>query len=605
MTIKNLRRAASQSRTISSSGLFDVDWYISRGGNRFWPSLDYCLKGVNGDVSCCYLFDEKWYLQQYPDVRKKGILPLIHYIECGEHEGRSPSPLFDARHYRSQLGSTNISGLLLAHYLNVGWRLGLSPNRYFETKAYIERNADIRNVDPFKHYLFTGYSEGRTPSLQYSFEIYAARYAISTRSPHSPLAHFLYNNTGNEGLLRDTCSSPALTDSPPTLIDELKQSHSRGEGYEKPQLDHLSKDELRASLIAFYLPQFHPIPENDRWWGQGFTEWSNTVRGVPRFVGHYQPHLAGDLGYYDLRQDDVMSKQVELAQRAGVAGFCFYYYNFNTTRLLEKPLERFLKRKELDTGFCLMWANENWTRRWDGLDSEILISQEYLKKNDAALIDDIGKHFADIRYIRINNRPIFFIYRPGIIPNAKERISRWRKLFKQRCGEEPLLYMALGFGDHDPALFGLDGAVEFPPHKLAADLPPVNNSLQLLDPDFSGTYFAYDDLVASSLGVEKPEFPLIRTAVPAWDNEARRPGKGMGFVGSTPAKYEHWLSRLIDYATNNPVGDNKPLVFINAWNEWAEGTHLEPDLRWGHAYLNATRRAVTGLSEISDISIDR
>jgi glycosyltransferase involved in cell wall biosynthesis len=575
--------------------LFDQSWYVSRGGSRRRALAEYYLSGYLKGRSCNYLFDERWYLRTNPDVLASGTHPLVHYIQHGEKENRNPSPLFDVAGYRQQLDSQP-QGLLLAHFLREGARRGLEPTRYFETEYYLRENEDVRrgNSDPYFHYLFTGYREGRAPGTKFNFDQYSAHYGLGVHSDSSPLAHYLYNRKVGDP------QQQVQTEAARSLHTTLRDYRNAGPGYEKLQLDGGGLP--RAKVVAMYLPQFHCIPENDEWWGEGFTEWTNVARGLPRFAGHYQPHLPGALGYYDLRRTEAMAKQVALAKQAAIEGFCFYYYNFSGRRLLEHPIDLFLSQKDWDLSFCLMWANENWTRTWDGLDSQILIKQDFEEKSDRLIVADVVRHMRDARYIRIGGRPLFFIYRPGVIPQAKARIAHWRELFAEH-GEHPLIFMAQGFGDYDPAKFGLDGAIEFPPHKHATDLRPVNGSLKVLDPDFTGSYFAYDDLVAASVSMRPPEFPLIRTALPTWDNEARRPGRGMGFVDSTPEKFERWLRTLIDYSRAHPVAPAEHWVLVKAWNEWAEAAHLEPDLYWGHAYLNATKRAITGSADAKSCGV--
>ncbi len=366
---------------------------------------------------------------------------------------------------------------------------------------------------------------------------------------------------------------------------------SKGRGYEELNIEDLSNSQLSVKPIAFYLPQFYPFHENDTWWGKGFTEWRNVTRGRSRFRGHYQPHLPSDFGYYDLRVEEVMEEQIELARKTGLYGFCFYYYFFNKKRLLDLPLDNFLKKKDFDFPFCLLWANENWTRKWDGKESEILIGQEYRECDDDALINSWLRYFEDDRYIRIDGRPLFIIYNPSSIPNARNKIRKWKEKLNDK-GENPLIYMVQRIHDFEPDNYGLDGAIEFPPHKLASYLPRINPFLQDTEEKFSGDYFLYDDLVSASKNVSPDTFDLIRTIVPNWDNEPRRPLEGMGFVGSTPEKFECWLSDVIRYSIENPICGKQSFVLINAWNEWAEGAHLEPDIYWGAGYLNAVNRCL-------------
>jgi glycosyltransferase involved in cell wall biosynthesis len=276
-------------------------------------------------------------------------------------------------------------------------------------------------------------------------------------------------------------------------------------------------------------------------------------------------------------------------------GFVFYYYWFNGKRLLHGPVERMLRDQSIDFPFALMWANENWTRRWDGADSAVLISQDYRPEDDQDMLNDFVRHFRDKRYIRIGGRPLLIVYRPGLIPGAKETIARWRTICRENLNEDPLILMSQSFGDVDPTEFGLDGAVEFPPHKLCQKLRPINDQFELLDPEFEGQIHSYDAVAKASLDEPPPAFPLIKTVVPSWDNDARRQGSGLVINGSTPVKYQAWLAELIARARKAPVF-NESLVLINAWNEWCEGAYLEPDLHFGAAYLNATGRAVAGIS---------
>ncbi len=241
-----------------------------------------------------------------------------------------------------------------------------------------------------------------------------------------------------------------------------------------------------------------------------------------------------------------------------------------------------------------MWANENWTRRWDGAEEDVLLAQDYRPEDEDALLASFARCFADPRYIRVQGRPLLMLYRACKVPDAAATFARWRRLFQERHGEDPLIVMAQSFGDRDPRPYGLDGAVEFPPHKLGERLNEV--PVELLDPDFSGHVHAYDEAADLACTEPTPPYPLIKTCVPSWDNDARRQGAGMVLHGASPGRYQAWLAHLVEHARANPF-HGEPLVCINAWNEWAEGAYLEPDLHLGAAYLNATGRAVAGLQQ--------
>ena len=365
---------------------------------------------------------------------------------------------------------------------------------------------------------------------------------------------------------------------------------SPGAHFEGELLDVQGKP-LKAKAMAYYLPQFYPFAENDEWWGKGFTEWTNVRRGQPRFLGHQQPHIPLQQNYYDLRNFEVMQLQAELARKAGLHAWCFYYYRFGEKRLLDIPVNNFLAAPEVDIHFSLMWANENWTRTWDGKDNNVLMSQEYLIEHDTHLIDDLAMHFQDKRYLRLNGKPVFYIYRPALIPDAKRRIEQWRELLYQRHDLEVTLHMAQIYGDKDPRPYGLDGAIEFPPHKISRNSDIITKDLPHLDPEFSGEFVDYQQLVRHCLGEPKRDYPLVKSAMPSWDNEARRPNRGLGFAHSSPERYQAWLEGIIDFAQQNPVMGER-IIGINAWNEWAEGAHLEADAYYGYAYLNATARAL-------------
>jgi O-antigen biosynthesis protein len=355
----------------------------------------------------------------------------------------------------------------------------------------------------------------------------------------------------------------------------------------------LTKDDIRC--IAFYLPQFHPIPENDRWWGKGFTEWTNVTKALPQYTGHYQPHLPDELGFYDLRLPEIQKRQIELARHYGIFGFCFHYYWFNGKRLLYKPLDQFLEDTESDFPFCICWANENWTRRWDGMDHEVLISQVHSWENDIEFIKDIEHILRDSRYIRINGKPLLIVYRAGLLPDAKATTQRWRDYCKAAGIGDICLVAALAFGCEDPEIYGFDAAVEFPPHTMNT-CNIITEKMKIFNPQFSGHIYDYEDFVKSKKYRTEYAYPCFRTVSPGWDNTARRQNNASVFHGANPDLYKEWL---LDVAriTKETHPPEEQIVFINAWNEWAEGTHLEPDRKFGYGYLQATADAIRQLRD--------
>ncbi len=352
-------------------------------------------------------------------------------------------------------------------------------------------------------------------------------------------------------------------------------------------------DDLDAvRLIAFYLPQFHPIPENDRWWGKGFTEWTNVTRAKPNFDGHYQPRLPADLGFYDLRLPEARQAQAELAARYGVYGFCYYYYWFGGKRLLHRPLDEVLSSGQPDFPFCICWANENWSRRWDGRESDILIGQQYSDGDDEAFIRQVEPLLRDRRYIRVQGRPLLLIYRIELLPDAARTAAIWREHCRQcGIGELYLANVQSFAGASDPKSYGFDASVEFPPHERAVPAQPQPG---MTNPDFQGMVFDYPATARNFMHRPRPPFPFFRTAMPNWDNTARRQNHGHIFINSSPEAYGAWLAHLVAQTRRlHPPGER--IVFINAWNEWAEGNHLEPDQQHGHGYLEATRQALGDL----------
>ena len=353
----------------------------------------------------------------------------------------------------------------------------------------------------------------------------------------------------------------------------------------------------RVRLIAFYLPQFHPIPENDRWWGKGFTEWFNVTRARPLFRGHYQPHLPADLGFYDLRLREARLEQIELAKQYGIDGFCYYYYWFSGKRLLHRPVDEMLADRESDMPFCLCWANENWTRKWDASEHEILMGQQYLPDDDINFIQGLVPFFNDPRYIRVEGAPFLIVYRPQELPNPAKTVSIWREYCTGIGIGDIHLCAALTHGNRDYRQFDFDSGVEFPPHNLE-EVFPVTSKLDFYQ-SFQGHVYKHDAVARGYLERRYDHANVFRTVFPSWDNTARLGARGVVILNGTPENYQCWLAETIRKTRDDFPGKDR-FVFVNAWNEWAEGCHLEPDREYGRQFLEATVRAKEDVSERRD-----
>jgi hypothetical protein len=344
----------------------------------------------------------------------------------------------------------------------------------------------------------------------------------------------------------------------------------------------------KPKALAFYLPQYHPIPENDEWWGTGFTEWHNVTKARPLFPGHYQPHVPGELGYYDLRVPEVRAAQANLAREHGISGFVYYHYWFQGRRLLERPFEEVLASGEPDFPFALCWANEEWTRGWDGRSGHVLMRQEFSEDDDRAHIRDLIRAFNDPRYITIDGRPLMLIYRPALLLDCRRTSAIWREEVQKAGFPDIYLCWVESWGpppgNAGPTPYGLDASVGFMPlqgEEIHAPLATLRGH-RVID---------YQSAVEAEIEhLDRPwkRFPSVMVG---WDNTARRARGATIYQGATPERYQQWLQ-----VTADSVADVRPeenYLFILAWNEWAEGNHLEPDKRYGRAFLEATR-AVLG-----------
>jgi Glycosyltransferase WbsX len=354
--------------------------------------------------------------------------------------------------------------------------------------------------------------------------------------------------------------------------------------------------------LAFYLPQFYPIAENDEWWGRGFTEWTNVARARPRFRGHPQPRLPADLGFYDLRVPEVRDAQARLAAAHGIDGFCYYHYWFGGKRLLGRPLDEVLERGEPDFPFALCWANHDWTRGWDSRDGEVLISQSYAEVDDLQHVRWLAEHvWSDRRHITVNGRPLFVLR--TVPPDTVAWVDRWRSEAQRLGATDPYLIVRTTTRDEpEPALaYGFDACFEIPPYGFARG-PRVDwrgraeqmapRRLRGLTqravervPGVTHAVHDYADLVDEAIGRSPAEWKRYPGVAPGWDNSPRRADGALILRGSTPELYRRWLAHVT--TTFRAFGPGEDLLFVNAWNEWAEGAVLEPCQDWGTRYLEA------------------
>jgi lipopolysaccharide biosynthesis protein len=364
----------------------------------------------------------------------------------------------------------------------------------------------------------------------------------------------------------------------------------------RPTLPAAPQPAPKLHFAAYYLPQFHPTPANDRWWGRGFTEWTNVTRAKPLFAGHRQPRLPGELGFYDLRLAEVQEAQAALARWGGVSAFCYYYYWFDGRRELDLPLRNMMASGRPDLPFFLCWANEPWGRNWDGLSRNVLIAQSYAPGWIDAFAQDVAPALRDPRYFRLMGRPVLMIYRAMHIPGTQKALRALREALALHGVADVHLSAAwVHFGGdselpRDPAALGLDSYSAFPPHQTHAT--DIVGRVRTLTPGFSGMIRDYDSVVSMALDELKMPVEGLRNrgVMAGWDNTARRGDTALIYHGATPAKLRRWLRGLVRHELATP-GPGERLMMINAWNEWAEGTYLEPDRDFGRGWLEAVRSA--------------
>lgn len=352
----------------------------------------------------------------------------------------------------------------------------------------------------------------------------------------------------------------------------------------------------KKRVIAIHLPQFYPFKENDEWWGKGFTEWRNVAAARPRFKSHYQPHIPRDLSFYDLRLKESRIAQQLLAKEYGIDGFCYYHYWFNGKLIMEKPLELMLSDKEEAFPYMLCWANGSWVRNWEGKNNTILIEQKYSYEDDIAHFKYLLPFFKDPRYISVNGKPVFGIHRADSIEELEKRIETWQELAAKE-GFQLYMFRFESAGKWGPEHLSLamDAAVEFQPFNMGQFWKTHNFIPRLFEKVLNKPltlYFSYKDYVNFKCKeLIRQDYKLYPCVFPSWDNSPRRVNRPyMAFTESTPALFKKWFEHV--YGLFKPYSEEENFVFINAWNEWAESCHLEPDMKFGLGYLEAVQSVV-------------
>nr|WP_173707219.1 glycoside hydrolase family 99-like domain-containing protein [Clostridium beijerinckii] len=353
---------------------------------------------------------------------------------------------------------------------------------------------------------------------------------------------------------------------------------------------------MKPKIIAFYLPQFHAIPENDKWWGKGFTEWTNTKKSKPLYEGHYQPREPLGDRYYSLLDQSTQQWQAELAEEYGIYGFCYYHYWFNKKMLIERPMENMLKNKKIKLPFCISWANEPWTRNWDGRNKEVLMPQFYGDQKEwKEHFDYLLPFFKDERYILKDNKPVFLLYRTNSITNCEKMVEYWNALAKENGFEGMYIVETLTGHQKESAISNSNALAEMEPmHTIRHGLPLFKQGMRFLTKKLNKRFNIFDkisyQLIWKSI-YKKKRNAAKKTFLGAfidWDNSARWGRRAMIVEGAKPDAFSKYFNKQYTIAKQL----DSDFIFFNAWNEWGEGTYLEPDKKFEYQYLEEIRKVV-------------
>lgn len=371
-------------------------------------------------------------------------------------------------------------------------------------------------------------------------------------------------------------------------IEEIHQDKSRFVPFtDKPY----QRKEGDVKIFSFYLTQYHAIPENDKAHGKGFTEWTNVASAQPHFVGHYQPKIPYDLGFYNLLMPGVMERQVEIAKAYGIYGFCFYYYWFSGRKVLERPLEYWRAHKEIDFHYHFCWANENWSRLWDGGNSELILKQELQDGDAERFFADLLPYLQDPRYEKIDNKPVLMIYRPSLFPRDSffQFIDTLQGLAKKN-GFDGLYLSCSPFGQNNPYEWNCDALIEFPPHGMWEKCPEIC-TIERLIPSTNFLIRDTSDFINKKQYLTESDYPVFKCCFPNWDNTPRKAWSNGWCFNLSDKGFSTWLTDIIIWTKAHHKSNNRN-VYINAWNEWGEGAVLEPTLRYGYKYLEIVKQCL-------------
>ncbi|HVL09669.1 MAG TPA: glycoside hydrolase family 99-like domain-containing protein [Burkholderiaceae bacterium] len=501
-----------------------------------------------------------------PPRLPSGAVAQTFPIDSTSKQELLASPLFDAAWYQLHYPHVAASGMEpVEHYLSIGGLQGCRPSAGFDSAGYLATNPDIRaaGYNPLLHFIRHGRTEDRRGVLVVDERFFPA-----------------------EGKLPGTAAEPrSLLSDHPAVSDALPLPQF------EPSTGRPVPESEFPRTYAFYLSQFHPIAENNWAHGMGFTEWNNVIQTKPLFATHDQPKVPGELGYYDLRALDVMREQVRLAQEHGITGFCFYYYYFHGKRLLYKPVENYIN-SDLKMPFFFLWANENWSKRWDGGDKEVIIAQQHSKEDDLAFIRGLFPIFEDERYTKVNGKPILCVYKAHLFPDIAATTDLWREEAIQHGFSGLYLVMVDDWvPDVIPRVFGFDASYEIPSNVIPADVLSTEADTLGLSDAFTGRIVDYEKFARFHMSRPFPEHKRFRTVMLPWDNTARYGQRAIVHLNTGGDAYKLWLSQaLLDTYERYPAEER--FVFLHSWNEWCEGTYLEPDRRQGRRRLEETRDTI-------------